>query len=341
MSQRSILFRAAAMAAVGLMLTASQAGAWASTGHRIISALAAASLPAELPAFLRDPAVVQQIGELGREPDRSRGAGQPHDDDLDPGHFIDLTDDGRVLGGPPITDMPKNRDAYSVVLHAAGSDLHKSGWLYYNLVDGYEQLVKDFAYYRADLYGERHAADGKERAWYVADRKLRELIIVRDLGYWSHFVGDASQPMHASVHYNGWGEYPNPNSYTQEHIHGPFEGAFVFTNLTYDRVKAVLPAPQVCADAVGKCMSDYLVATQARVEPLYALWSQGGFQPGDPRGVAFAAERVAEGAARLRDFVTKAWRDSSEATIGYPAVKVSAIESGAAALPFSVLYGDD
>jgi hypothetical protein len=334
------LFRAAAPALIASLLLAGQAGAWGSTGHRIIGQLGVASLPAELPAFLRDPVVVQQMGELSREPDRSRGAGQPHDEDLDPGHFIDLTDDGHVLGGPLITDMPRNRDAYSMVVKAGGSDLHKSGWLYYNLVDGYQQLAKDFAYYRIDLIGEKRSKDAKQRAWYLADRKLRELIIIRDLGYWSHFVGDASQPMHASVHYNGWGEYPNPNGYTQERIHVPFEGPYVFANVTEQAVRAAMPAPAPCTAAIGKCMADYLLATQAKTEPLYALWKDGGFKPGDKRGAAFATERVAVGAARVRDLVVRAWHESSDQTVGYPGIKVSAIEGGAE-LPFAAVYGDD
>lgn len=334
------LSRLAASVCVVSLLAAGQAGAWASTGHRIIGQLGVATLPAELPAFLRDPVVVQQVGEISREPDRSRGAGQPHDEDLDPGHFIDLTDDGHTLDGPLITDMPRNRDTYSAMLHANGSDLHKSGWLYYNLIDGYEQLVKDFAYWRVDVIGEKRALDPQKKAWYAADRKERELLIVRDLGYWSHFVGDTSQPMHVSVHYNGWGQYPNPNGYTNEHIHGPFEGAYVFKNVTAQMVQAAMPASAPCQGAAVKCLTDYLLASQAKVEPLYALWKDGGFQPGDKRGVQFATERVAAGAAMLRDLVTRAWRDSPDQTIGYPGIKVSAIELGAE-LPFGQMYGDD
>lgn len=333
------LLRAAAPAVLALMLTAGQAGAWESIGHRIISELGVATLPADLPAFLKEPGAVFQIGELGREPDRSRGAGQPHDEDLDPGHFIDVLDDGKAIGEISLTDMPRNRDAYSVALHAAGADLHKGGWLYYNLVDGYQQLVKDFAYYRADLVGSKRAADPKQKAWYAADTKLRELIIIRDLGYWSHFVGDASQPMHVSIHYNGWGDFPNPHNYTQDHIHGPFEGAFITANVTEAMVKAAMPAPAACAQPIGKCMGEYLQATNAKVEPLYALWQQNGFQPGDKRGVTFATDSVAAGAAMLRDLVVRAWADSREATIGYPAIKISAIEAGAD-MPFEAMYGD-
>jgi len=337
---RTALFRAAAPALIASLLFAEQAGAWGSTGHRLIGQLGVATLPDTLPAFLKTPETILQMGELSREPDRSRGAGQPHDEDLDPGHFVDLTDDGHVENGPPITDMPKNRDAFSAALHANGSDLHKGGWLFYNLVDGYQQLTKDFAYYRVDMVGAKRETDPAKHAYYVADLKLREQIIIRDLGYWSHFVGDASQPMHASVHYNGWGKYPNPNNYTQDHIHGPFEGPFIHDNVSFDSAKAAMPAPAACADPIAKCMADYLLVTQSKVEPLYAMWTAGAFTNKDPKAVAFANERVAAGAAMLRDLVVRAWAESGNQTVGYPGTKVSAIEGGAD-LPFSIVYGDD
>src|SRR5215469_4586130 len=73
--------------------------AWGATGHRIIGSLAAESLPPELPAFLRAPAPATTLGELAREPDRWKDAGRTHDADLDPAHYLDLDDQGRVLGG--------------------------------------------------------------------------------------------------------------------------------------------------------------------------------------------------------------------------------------------------
>ena len=326
--------------ATALLLTSTAAGAWGSTGHRLIGRLGVETLPTEIPAFLRQPGVIAGMGELSREPDRSRGAGQPHDEDLDPGHFQDLEDDGHTLGGPLISEMPVNRDAFSVAVRAGGQDLHKAGWLYYNLLDGYEQLAKDFGYWRVDVVGEKRGATAKEREWYAGDRKLRELIITRDLGYWSHFVGDASQPMHASVHYNGWGHYPNPHDYTQDKIHVPFEGPYVHDNVTETGVRAAMPGPSDCKASMSQCMAQYLLTTQKQVEPLYALWTAGGFKPGDKRGVDFATVRVAAGAAMLRDLVVRAWHDSRDQTVGYPGVKVSDIEGGAH-LDFGAMYGDD
>ena len=343
MSRPSRFAVAGALAACAA-LAAPQAWGWGATGHRLIGQAAVLALPADVPAFLRTPEAVQQIGELAREPDRSKGSGKPHDPDLDPAHFIDLTEDGHVFSpeGPEITALPPDRNAFAYVLNKAELNPAKTGWLPYEMMDGYQQLVRDFAIWRVDRALARNTKVARERAWYLADTRLREAITVRDLGFWAHFVGDGSQPMHASIHYNGWGKYPNPKGYTDDPIHGPFEGAFVGQNLVLADVRAALPPPATCAGALPACTSAYLLATLAKVEPLYALWGAGAFSVvGDARGKAFALERVAAGAAELRDLTVRAWRESADATIGYrPLYKVSDIEHGQV-IPFGVMRGDD
>ena len=69
------------------------------------------------------------------------------------------------------------------------------------------------------------------KAWYKRDLVRREAQILQTIGDLSHFVGDGAQPLHVTVHYNGWGEYPNPKGYTSARIHGPFESEFVFANV--------------------------------------------------------------------------------------------------------------
>jgi hypothetical protein len=321
-----------------LALRADPALAWADTGHRTVARLAVEAFPPELPAFLRSREAAWRIVELSREPDRSKGAGQPHDADLDPGHFIDVDDEGRVLGGPPLDALPANRQAYEAALQAAGTDSWKAGWLSYSIVEGWQQLVKDFAYWRAARVGERSGKTSAERRWFAQDRKLREELIVRDLGYWAHFVGDGSQPLHVTLHFNGWGDYPNPQDYTRDRIHAPFEGAFVRANLQPGAARAAMRPYQPCGCTVQASTTRYLQDAAAKVEPLYRLWGEGGFQGSDPRGTAFVTERIGAGAAQLRDMVVDAWRASAAATVGYPPVAAKSVEDSGEA-PFDTIYG--
>ncbi|MDO9079104.1 MAG: S1/P1 Nuclease, partial [Brevundimonas sp.] len=71
--------------------------AWGNTGHRLIGMAAVRGLPGDLPAFLRTPGAAAEVGELAREPDRTKGGGQPHDRERDTAHFVDMLDDGRIM----------------------------------------------------------------------------------------------------------------------------------------------------------------------------------------------------------------------------------------------------
>lgn len=317
---------------------ASPALAWEETGHRMVASLAVQALPDEIPAFLRTPEAAWQLTELSREPDRSKGGGQPHDADSDPGHFVDVDDEGKVLAGPSMAALPRDREDYEKALQAAGTNSWDAGWLPYTIVEGWQQLAKDFAYWRAAKVGEKTAKTREQRRWFANDRKLREALIIRDLGVWSHYVGDGSQPLHVSKHYNGWGDFPNPGSFTKDRIHAPFEGQLVDAVATDAAVRAAMKPYAPCGCTVQVSTTRFLAETAGKVVPLYQLWGQGGFANGDPRGTAFVTERLAAGANQLRDMVVDAWRASPDFTVGYPATAAKVVEQTKVA-PFEAIHG--
>jgi hypothetical protein len=328
---------------LGLILLAlpERALAWGATGHRLVSSLAMTLLPDEIPAFLRAPELPWQIGELGREADRSKGAGATYDGEHSPGHWVNIGDDRLVAGGPRLMELPATRQAYDTALREHDTTMYVYGYLPYSIVDGWQQLRKDFGYWRIDALGERTGASAEDRAWFARDRALRELLIIRTLGYWSHFVGDASQPMHVSVHANGWGPFANPNNYSTQPLHAWFEGEFVRQNVQPQDVLAKVPPSWSCGCPIERRTALYLEATLATVEPLYALEKAGGFKGDGLAGRAFAAERLAAGVAELRDLVVEAWRASPDADVGYPPVKVRDIEAGKKPLPIEEMKGLD
>ena len=324
---RHLAFAAALLAAA---LPATGARAWGPTGHRLIGELAMARLPTDLPAFLRDTDVARDIGMLAQEPDRWRNSGDPHDSERDPGHFVHVLDDGTMVGGPKLAALPPTRRDYDTALRAAGSTQYDAGYLPYSIIDGWQQLREDFAWWRADAAGEKLAKAAADRAWFARDRKLREMLTVRDLGVWAHFVGDASQPNHASVHYDEWGPGPNPEGFPQSKgIHWRFEGTFVGANIKAADIAPLIAAPRDCACAITQRTAAYLVATQSFVLTLYRLDKAHAFDgAGTPEGKAFAASRIAAATAELRDMVVSAWRDSADWKIGIPAVAVKDAEAG-------------
>lgn len=63
---------------------------------------------------------------------------------------------------------------------------------------------------QALIRGIETATTPKNCTWFEASRGCRAKLSLRDRrSVWSHFHSDASQPLHVSAHYNGWGEYPN------------------------------------------------------------------------------------------------------------------------------------
>lgn len=310
--------------------------AWGGTGHRMIGELAARNFPATLPSFLRTPQARMQIGLLSQEPDISRGAGQPHDGDSDPGHFVDVADDGTILGGPTLATLPPTRRDYDTALRAAGTNQYVAGFLPYNIMGGWQQLVKDFALLRRDMAAQKYAKKfrmtAQEQAAFARQRQVRELLTLRDLGVWAHYIGDASQPMHISVHYDGWGDGPNPNGYpTAKGLHAKFEADFVNANITDADVAARMHVYRPCDCTIQQQTQKYLSASLAELIPMFDFAKAGAFDTATPESKAFTAERLAVAATMLRDMVADAWMESGKASLGYKTkMTVAELEAGTA-----------
>jgi hypothetical protein len=309
--------------------------AWGETGHTMINRLAAEALPASMPAFVRSASAVDEIATLGPEEDRIKDAGTSWDSDNDPGHYLDIGDDGTVDGVVRLDALPKDMEAYARALESAGSDPYRTGYVPYTIMDGFERMRKDFAIWRIDDYMAVHATTDAARAAFAQDRTLREDLTLRDIGDWGHFVGDGSQPLHITIHFNGWGNYPDPNGYTENHIHSYFESDFVDKYAKIGDVRAMmkpyvpdLPEQLLTQAQIGTLVGAYLEGTSKAVDPLYALYAAQDFQNGDQRAIDFTDEQLARGASELRNLIALAWADSLNQTFGYPAVPVRDVLSG-------------
>jgi len=318
----------------------SAAFAWGASGHRFIGQVAVQALPPELPGFLHTPEAADDAGELAREPDRSKGAGKIHDSERDPGHFLDLGDDGAIFGGPRLSALPATREDYDAALRAQGVDSWKAGYLPYSIVDRWQQLAHDFAYWRVLTAAEANPAWAEHRAWYAADRRRREAQILETIGQLAHFVGDGSQPLHVTIHFNGWGPYPNPQGYTEAKVHAPFEGDLVRAEVTSADVVAKLAPLRLCGCAIEQRTAQYLDATNRLVVPFYELEKAGGIALGDPRGKAFATAQLTRGASELRDQIVEAWMASADEPVGWKPVSPADVAAGRVD-PFPALYGAD
>jgi hypothetical protein len=321
--------------------------AWGAVGHRMINNVAARTLPDTLPAFVRTPEAIAEITTLGPEADRLRSSGKLYGADLDPAHFLDLDDGNTIAGVLPLAQLPESREAYDTALRKGSAvdgrapDEYAVGYLPYAIADGYEQVEEDFAIWRFDTYGEAHAASPADRASFATDRKLREILTVRDIGYFGHFVGDGSQPLHVTVHFNGWGKYPNPNNYSQsKQIHAKFETAFVSAHESADMVLPLVGAYTPSAVPIITRVAAYLAATGSHVPDVYKFEAAGAFDAATPAATSFTADRLADGARMLRDLIADAYNNAADTKVGFPGVTVKDVESGAVApVPYSSFKG--
>src|SRR3979411_2023156 len=106
------LRRIVALAALLAAGAGNDGWAWGATGHEWVSGIAIEKLPDTLPEFIRTPEATAEIAVMGRELDRSKGAGRTHDAERNPGHYINPDDDGLALGVVPLTKLPVTREEY-------------------------------------------------------------------------------------------------------------------------------------------------------------------------------------------------------------------------------------
>jgi hypothetical protein len=221
------------------------------------------------------------------------------------------------------------RENYDTALRANGTNEYKVGFLPFSIVDGWQQLQKDFGYWRADVASERFVVSQSDRDWFAKDQRLHEMLIIRDLGYWSHFVADASQPHHVSIHHDDWGDYPNPKGYSAaKGFHALFEGPYVAKYVrAEDIIKKLKPIREWYSSIQTRTIA-YLHETHSQVIPLFELEKAGDFSINTSAGVDFTADRLAAAVSELRDMILAAWRTSVDSTVGYPAISVRDVESG-------------
>jgi hypothetical protein len=319
------------LAVVAVALFAATPGlvfAWGGSGHRLVGQAAMRALPSAMPAFLRTPQAVADVGEYSREPDRIKRGGRAYDSDHSPGHQIDIGDDGLVAGALKITALPPTRQDFEKAVQAVGQNSWRTGYLPYSILETEQELTEDFAYWQVLKFAEGNPAWAAHKAWFTADRQRRETQILIAIGQLSHWVGDGSQPMHVTVHFNGWGEFPNPAGYSQAKLHAPFEGDLVHDAVTLADVEAKMTPVHGLQGPLEQRIGEYLAESNAQVIPFYEMEKAGGMKPGDPRGPAFAAKRIAVGASELRDLVVIAWQASDKQMVGWKPIAVADVLSG-------------
>lgn len=273
---------------------------WGSDGHMYVNRVAAEKLPQDVPAFLRN--AVAELAYLGPEPDRWRDNSDPAlKSAQEPDHYIDLE---RIAW---LDHLPEGRYEFYQKLYEKRAQTkdnpddylpERVGLQPYIVMEIFGRLKSAFREYRSLL--ERHQPT-----------EFVEHKVVFYAGWLGHYVADGSQPLHTTIHYNGW-VGANPKGYaTRRGIHAEFETAYVSRNIAATDFANLVRAPEHIADPFGSYMQ-YLRNSNGLVERVYELDKAGGFRDaGSREAFDFTAQRLAAGSQMLLNLWYTAWLDST------------------------------
>jgi hypothetical protein len=294
-----------AILALVFVLQHPAAWGWGREGHVYVNQVAAENLPPDVPAFLRS--ATAELADLGPEPDRWRENDDPAlKSAQEPDHYIDLE---RLDW---LDRFPSGRYEFYQKLYerrAQAKDRPDDylpehvGLQPYIVMEIFDRLTTAFREYR-------HLRDLHEPTVFV------EHNIVFYAGWLGHYVADGSQPLHTTIHYNGW-VGPNPNGYvTTGGIHSEFETAYVARNFGAEDFRDLVHRAEHIA-APFDAYVQYLRSSNSLVERVYQLHKSGGFRDtGSPEAYDFTIRRLAAGSQMLVDLWYTAWLDSSHSAHG-------------------------
>ncbi len=328
---RSLALACGWLTLLSLAATVAPVEAWDYEAHRVVNEAALAILPTNFPAFVRTPQATERIAFLSGEPDRWRNTPDNVLKHVNhPDHYIDLEE----LDDYGLTDEELPVFRYDFIAHlaivrndrpgsfpaidpASNKDHTRQlvGLLPWTLTEHYSRLKSGFSSLRAL---ERHGGTPEE-----IENERQNIIYV--MGVMGHFAGDAGQPLHTTLHFNGWvGD--NPNGYTTDRsFHALTDGGFFLrtglptTEAVAERAGSATGLPTAGAagaDGVFREVVKFIRAQQGQVEPLYRLEKDGAFTPdADPeRARDFLTGQMALGARLLANLWVSAWRDAPEDT---------------------------
>lgn len=295
----------------------------------MVNQAALAALPADFPAFVREPENAERIAFLAGEADRWRNVSdlimkQSGGSWLD--HFLDLEQVPEA--GMKVETLTSFRYDFMVAF-AAGRAAHPErfsaidpaknldhtrewpGFLPWAINEHYVRVKSAFTYLKA--FEENGTPEE------IANAKAN---VIYTMGLMGHFVGDAAQPLHTTEYHNGWFG-PNPGGYTQEKtFHSFIDSGFIAqAGISLQDVTRKVPTATLIRveprndqrDPVFVAILDFVVAQHALVEPLYALEKAGKLKvesPDSVEGRAFIEGQLRKGGEMLASLWLTAWRNA-------------------------------
>lgn len=296
--------------------------AWSAPGHRTIARLAIERLPSTAPDWIRGEAGAQMAAYGANEPDRYRSVKFPamsHENNAD--HYLDaelLKDHGLTLRSlprlryqfvevlvrttPAAAPTPTNADGQAIATITPTFSPEGVGMLPYAIMEHYAKLVSSMNTARIiEAINDPKMANLLEQA---------RANVRFEMGQLAHFVGDAGQPLHMTIHHHGWvGD--NPDGFTTDKkFHSYIDGDIVeHHKLNVEAMHAfATPSPELTSDSVWDATIGLMERSFAALRPLYEMEKSGELR--GEKGKSLIAARLGDSAATLGAMYASAWRES-------------------------------
>ena len=298
--------RLLAVAASLALLAPDAALAWGRRGHSVIDAAAIEAIPEDGPTFLKKH--IDYIAASASLPDSWRGNAEGFSKIIeDPNHGW-FREQFTFL-----SPIPRSRYEFVLALYdrhrqikdsdpetAARTNVRWTGTLPYAAMEAYDRIVVCMRQVRQVTA----AAD---------DPTFAEQTCTFDVVRLGHYIGDGANPMHNSIHSDGW-RGDNPDGFTTDRsVHGRFESRFVDgIGLTPADILPRINAPVRQQGDMFDLVLAYLDESGDLVGEVYQLEQRNGFADfADPDVREMVYGRTAAGAAMLRDMLCRAWAESA------------------------------
>ena len=286
-------------------------GAWGPRGHESSNRAAVRGIPADGPVFLKE--YEDWIAATGPLPDNWRGNSEPYSkifEDPNHGWFKEQFSF--------MTQIPRSRYEFVIRLYdeylrikdkdpkrAELMNVRWTGTMPYAAIENYDRMKAAMRQYRTASADK--TAESQARAHFLAQD------IAFYMGWLGHYTADGAQPLHDTIHHDGWlGE--NPQGYTTDpRVHGRIETAFVdLIQLTDADLSPLMTKPQVLNDPFAAFVA-HLDDASTHVEEVYRLDKISAFGDKENRQAQqLVKSQLAKASAILRDLAYTAWVESGK-----------------------------
>jgi hypothetical protein len=310
-------------------LAAGHLNAWGLRGHTLANLAAVEAIPADGPVFLKEHKAY--IGHLGTIPDTWRSQTEPWLRISEDANHSWYTEGFSFIPKPPHSRTEFILRVYDEYLKVSRTDpaqakllnIRYTGLQAYSIIEGYERIKAGMRLYRYAARRGAYRFTDIAKMYAAVSPLYRDAAEVRkmlaaDIAFYSgwvgHYVADAAQPLHNSIHHDGWSG-DNPKDYTRDpEIHGRFETEYV-NLIAVSEADVVKHVPQRARhlDDVWPAVLNHSLEAREFVEKVYEMDKRGAFvRKDDGEAREFTHRRLAAGAAFLRDLIYTAWIESEK-----------------------------